>query len=515
MRVRDRGADLGAAILEDEHVVDVGARAERCAALGPEVDHLARAGGAERPERRVVLRRVEHDLAAVARASPASGSRTSARRTARAPRARRGRTGTSPTAGSAGLPRVDDVREDPGELVATQVRRVGHAAPRRAAAPAPLGAITSRSTCSLIVARACAGKPGSETKTSTSSSPAMRLRPRTPHFDVVGDDDEPLRRGDERAVGLGLEQVRRRQAGVGGDAVHAEEEHVEVQRADRVDGDRPDERVRRRPHAAGQHDGQVGPRGAVEDVGDLDRVRHDGQVGDVGEVVGEPPGRRAGGEADRLARLDEPAGRARDRLLLAELPVRLRLEARLLGAEPAAQRRAAVHLLDEPGRGEHVDVAADRHLRDGEQAGELAHADAAFTADLVDDQLLALGGKHRFSAVVDSHNTQRYRTARVKQIKTKIRRKRSPSCQIFPSSLDKSKRNMPCSRLVVLERSCSVLRTRSRLARDPEEDLNVGRRHVDQRVEVGRKQLTRRRLLATGAGGVAATYGLGAARAST
>ena len=32
--------------------------------------------------------------------------------------------------------------------------------------------------------------------------------------------------------------------------------------------------------------------------------------------------------------------------------------------------------------------------------------------------------------------------------------------------------------------------------------------------EVGRKQLTRRGLLATGAGGVAAMYGLGAARAS-
>ena len=47
---------------------------------------------------------------------------------------------------------------------------------------------------------------------------------------VVGDDDDPLRRGDERAVGLGLEQVRRREAGVGAHSVDAEEEHVEVQR---------------------------------------------------------------------------------------------------------------------------------------------------------------------------------------------------------------------------------------------------------------------------------------------
>ena len=42
-----------------------------------------------------------------------------------------------------------------------------------------------------------------------------------------------------------------------------------------------------------------------------------------------------------------------------------------------------------------------------EQLGELADADAALAADLVDDQLLALGGKHRFLGVGDSHNTQR------------------------------------------------------------------------------------------------------------
>ena len=77
---------------------------------------------------------------------------------------------------------------------------------------------------------------------------------------VVGDDDEPLGASDQRAVGLGLEQVRRREAGVLGHAVHAHEQHVDVQRAQRGQRDRPDERVRRRAHAAGQHDRQVGPR---------------------------------------------------------------------------------------------------------------------------------------------------------------------------------------------------------------------------------------------------------------
>ena len=102
VRVRDRRADLGAAVLEDEDVVDVGARAERGAALGPEIDHLARAGGAERPERRVVLAACRARPRSGRPASRASGSRTSARRTDRAPRARRGRTGSSPPEGSAG-----------------------------------------------------------------------------------------------------------------------------------------------------------------------------------------------------------------------------------------------------------------------------------------------------------------------------------------------------------------------------------------------------------------------------
>ena len=178
--------------------------------------------------------------------------------------------------------------------------------------------------------------------------------------------------------------------------MHAEEEDVEVQRANGADGDRPDERVRRGPHAAGQDDREIGPGRPVQDVGHLDRVRDDGQVGDVREMVGEPPGGRPGAQADRLSGLDEPAGCARDRFLLDQLPVGLRLEPGLFRAQAAPQRRAAVHLLDEPCRGQHVDIAADGHLRDGEEAGELAHADAALTADLVDDQLLALCGKHRF-----------------------------------------------------------------------------------------------------------------------
>ena len=64
VRVLDRRADLGAAVLEHEHVGDLRPRSELRASLRPQVDDLAHPVRTERPERRLVLRRVEDDLAA-------------------------------------------------------------------------------------------------------------------------------------------------------------------------------------------------------------------------------------------------------------------------------------------------------------------------------------------------------------------------------------------------------------------------------------------------------------------
>ena len=63
--VGDGRADLCTAVLEHEDVLDVVAGAEGGRALRPEVDDLAGAVDPELPEGRVVLGRVEHDLAPV------------------------------------------------------------------------------------------------------------------------------------------------------------------------------------------------------------------------------------------------------------------------------------------------------------------------------------------------------------------------------------------------------------------------------------------------------------------
>ena len=211
---------------------------------------------------------------------------------------------------------------------------------------------------------------------------------------VVGDDHDALGRRQVRLIGLALEQVRGGEAGIDGHPVHPHEEDVDVQRAQRRDGERADERVRWRAHTSGQDHRQVRPPLGVQHVRDLQRVGDDGQAGDVEEVVCEQPGGGTRRQADRLPRLDQRARGACDRLLLLDLLVRLGLEAGLVGAHPARSRRTSVHLVHEPGGREHVEIAAHRHVGHAEQLRQLADARGARAEDFLEDQLLTLLGEH-------------------------------------------------------------------------------------------------------------------------
>ena len=66
VRMGDRGTHLWAAVLEDQHVVHVVARAQLLRAVGPQIDHLAGPGNTEGREGGVVDGRVQHDLASAA-----------------------------------------------------------------------------------------------------------------------------------------------------------------------------------------------------------------------------------------------------------------------------------------------------------------------------------------------------------------------------------------------------------------------------------------------------------------
>ena len=107
----------------------------------------------------------------------------------------------------------------------------------------------------------------------------MLTRPADSPLRVVGDDDE-ARSAD--AISASSVSASSRfgvvKPGVLAHPVHAHEEHVDVERTEGRRRDRADERVGGRAHASREDDGEVGPLLGVEDVGDRQRVRDDGQV---------------------------------------------------------------------------------------------------------------------------------------------------------------------------------------------------------------------------------------------
>ena len=62
---------------------------------------------------------------------------------------------------------------------------------------------------------------------------------------------------------------------------------------------------------------------------------------------------------------------------------------------------AAVHLQQQSGLVEQVEIAAHRHVADGQQRGQLADANGPAAAHLGDDDLVALTGQHACRDGVD------------------------------------------------------------------------------------------------------------------
>ena len=217
----------------------------------------------------------------------------------------------------------------------------------------------------------------------------------TPHFEASVDDDEPAAGLDERPVGIGLEQVRAGEPGAPIHPVDADEDEVDVDGPQGCHRERADERVGRRPDAAGQDDRLVRAAGLVEHVADADRVGHDGQAGDVGQPLRERERRRPGRDGDRHAGLDQRDGGVRDRVLLALLERRLQREARFEQGGVGDRCRAAVDLLEKAALVEDLEVAPDRHVRDAELAHQVGDAHGAVLADAVEDQGLTLPGEHQ------------------------------------------------------------------------------------------------------------------------
>ena len=217
--------------------------------------------------------------------------------------------------------------------------------------------------------------PASVMRTSAWSSRAIELIPMTPHFE------------------WSATTTSRRPASMSARSVSASSRFGQVNpecgsmpwtptktrstwtRPQRGDRERADERLRRRPHAAGQDDRLVGPADLVEDVGDPDRVGDDGQARDVGQPLGERVGRRPGRDRrspSRARRARRPHRRSRP-----SRPAGGSTWRRTPGSNralPVERGRAAVDLLEQAALVEDLEVAADGHVRHAELADEVGDA---------------------------------------------------------------------------------------------------------------------------------------------
>jgi hypothetical protein len=213
---------------------------------------------------------------------------------------------------------------------------------------------------------------------------------------VIGQQYDAPRDPDEGPVGLGLGEVGGGQPGLRIEAEAPEEQQVEVERPDGQVGDGADQRVGGRTHAAGQ-DHRVGrpvePTRPAERVHHGQRVGHDGQPGHVQQALGQRQRGRPGRDRDGGPRPDQPRRGAGDRVLLRALEDELGLQARLMaGGWRPRQDGAPVDLFHQAIPGQDLKVPADRHVRNAESLGEIAHPRAAVAPDGLQDERLTVSG---------------------------------------------------------------------------------------------------------------------------
>ena len=174
-------------------------------------------------------------------------------------------------------------------------------------------------------------------------------------------------------------------------AIHAQEHDVEVQSRERSLGERPDQLVRLgASEAAGDDELQV--RTDRELAGDVQRVRHDGEVASLDDRARDLGRRRTAGQADRGSVGDERRRRGPDALLLLLMPRRL-VPKRKLVENPLGDG-AAVRSRQQALPLEQLEVATDRGCRDPEPVGEVGNAHASIRGEPFEDRAEPFGLPH-------------------------------------------------------------------------------------------------------------------------
>ena len=100
------------------------------------------------------------------------------------------------------------------------------------------------------------------------------------------------------------------------------------------------------------------------------------------------------GDPDGATRSNSGGAGHRDRVFFAHVAQRLGFEARLVGRAFVAQCRAAVHLQQQPGLVEQIEIATHRHVADSQKRCQFADSYGAASAHFGDDDFVTLTGQH-------------------------------------------------------------------------------------------------------------------------
>lgn len=222
-------------------------------------------------------------------------------------------------------------------------------------------------------------------------------------FGGVGDDDGATRRFGHGAIDAGFELIGRGEAVRDVKAIDSEEKHIGAEFAERILGQRSDERkgiFAQRAAGEDHFDAAVG-----QFCGDIGGVGDDGQIFEMAAAAGDGGGGGAGVEDDDLAGTNHVHGGGSDAKFLLAVQALFFVEGLILNGAGADGESAAVSALEHALSMEGFEVFADGNERGAKALGEIADEDTTIVLEQFENFAATLFAEHGRSFPAENGET--------------------------------------------------------------------------------------------------------------